>query len=79
MPEDQDFVERIHSGDCAYIENVQEAPLAVSVLMTDGSRIDMALAPGAGFEIKAGDCEAQVILHDGTPEGLSVIKPDAPS
>lgn len=79
MTEHQATFEELRPHDTVGIENTRDAELSISILAADGARLNMALAPGQVIEFSTGASDAKIILRDGDPAGLLVVKPDTPS
>ncbi|GGO85708.1 hypothetical protein GCM10011348_34880 [Marinobacterium nitratireducens] len=73
------FDETIPAGDMASIENIHSQELSISLICSDGCRVDIELVPGQVLEFSAGDGNARVVLHHGDPSKLLIIKPDSAS
>jgi hypothetical protein len=78
MDEEHTAVEEVRPGDTVSVENVQQSALAVTVVTGDGSRLTLHLRPGQTLQLVAGEASARVLLREGDPAGLLVVKPDTP-
>ncbi|NVK41365.1 MAG: hypothetical protein HWE39_08980 [Oceanospirillaceae bacterium] len=79
MNDNKDIHETIGAGEMASIENTYSKELSVSLLCGNGCRVDMELAPGQVVQLSAGAENTQVILHNGDPVNLLIIKPESAS
>ena len=70
-----DTNESIAAGETASIENTRSAPLSISLVSENGCKVDLELAPAQVLNFTAGDANAQLVLHNGDPSCLRVIKP----
>ncbi|MWJ28551.1 hypothetical protein GPM19_10085 [Halomonas sp. ZH2S] len=71
--------EKIFSDETASIENTASIPLSISLVSDSGCQVEMELKPGQVINFSAGSMDANVILHNGDPANLLVIKPGPPS
>lgn len=76
MEKSSETAEKIRAGDKASIENTKKKPLAISLLSDSGCEIEFELMPGQVVGFSAGTTDAQVILHQGDPAALLIIKPE---
>ena len=74
-----DIGEKIGSNETASIENTGLENLSVSFVCTNGCRMDLELAPRQVVEFTAGSSEAKIVLHQGDPSSLLIIKPESAS
>lgn len=74
-----DTNEKIGSEETASIENTGSKYLSISLICSNGCRVDVELMPGQVLEFTAGSSEAMVILHHGDPANLLIIKPESAS
>lgn len=74
-----DISETISAGDTASIENTHSEKLSISIICSKYCRMDIELAPGQVLGFTAGDSDAEVVLHQGDPANLLIIKPDSAS
>ncbi|MDO8272930.1 MAG: hypothetical protein Q7U82_13610 [Gammaproteobacteria bacterium] len=74
-----DIDEKIGAGESANIENTGSEKLSISMICSNGCRVDMELAPGQMLEFSAGNSDARVVLHHGDPADLLIIKPESAS
>lgn len=79
MKDPEDIFEQLRPGDTVSVENSQDRPLSISIVAAEGTRLNMQLAPRQVLEFSAGKSDAQIILREGDPAGLLVVKPDTPS
>lgn len=79
MNNDSDISETISAGDTASIENTHLEKLSISIICSKYCRMDIELAPGQVLGFTAGDSDAEVVLHQGDPANLLIIKPDSAS
>lgn len=68
--------EKFMAGETASIENIHSRALSISLNCEDGSKLTLELAPGQVIGFTAGQCNAELLLHDGDPSCLRVIKPE---
>lgn len=73
------FVEKVAAGEKASIENTQSTALSISLISDSGCNFDIELMPGQVIAFGAGNSDAQVILHQGNPAALLIIKPELAS
>jgi hypothetical protein len=74
-----DLNETISADETASIENTHSEKLSISLICTNGCRVDIDLAPGQVLGFSAGSSNAKVILHHGDPANLLIIKPESAS
>lgn len=79
MTQSVDVEQYIGAGETATIENTLSTPLRISVISENGCHFEIDLRPAQVVGVSAGGAHARIILHDGDPLGLLVIKPEAPS
>ena len=79
MAKFSDSLEKISAGEQATIENTQSASLTISVISDSGCQVELELLPGQVLAFSAGDADAKIVLHQGDPAGLLIIKPELPS
>lgn len=72
-------VEIIFAGERASIENTRTFGLPISLISDNGSHFEVELMPGQSVTFSAGSADAKVVLHDGDPAGLLIIKPESAS
>jgi hypothetical protein len=70
-----DTNETIAAGETASIENTRSAPLSISLLSENGCKVELELAPAQILNFSAGDANATLVLHEGDPASLRIIKP----
>ncbi len=75
----KDFDETISAGDTASIENTHSEELSISLISSNGCRVDIELSPGQVLGFSAGSSDAKVVLHHGDPSNLLIIKPESAS
>jgi hypothetical protein len=68
--------EKFMAGESASIENIHSNALSISLNGEDGSKLALDLAPGQVITFTAGQCNAELTLHQGDPACLRVIKPE---
>ncbi|MDY6984203.1 MAG: hypothetical protein SV422_14050 [Pseudomonadota bacterium] len=68
--------EKFMAGETASIENIHSRALSISLNGEDGGKLTLELAPGQVISFTAGQCNAELLLHDGDPSCLRVIKPE---
>ena len=66
----QDAFEIIHAGEFATLENKQDAPLSIRIVLSEKSCLKLALQPKQIVEFSAGASDARVVLHEGPSEAL---------
>ncbi|MGQ9424428.1 hypothetical protein ACXYTJ_00590 [Gilvimarinus sp. F26214L] len=71
--------EALHPGDTVVLENTADAALSIDLVSDDGCNVKLDLAAGQQLEFSAGGSHARVILRNGDPAALLVIKPELPS
>lgn len=74
-----DHVEKISAGEKASIENTRSTALSISLVSESGCHFEIELMPGQVMGFAAGDADATVVLHQGDPAGLLIIKPELAS
>jgi hypothetical protein len=74
-----DLNETISADETASIENTHSEKLSISLICTNGCRVDIDLAPGQVLGFSAGSSNAKVVLHHGDPANLLIIKPESAS
>lgn len=74
-----DINEIISAGDTASIENTHSEKLSISLICSNGCRVDIELAPDQVLGFSAGNSNAKVVLHHGDPANLLIIKPESAS
>lgn len=79
MDEYENVFEELRSGDTVAIENTRNSEISLSIMTGDDARLNMALAPGQVLDFTAGASDARIILREGDPAALLVVKPDTPS
>lgn len=79
MKKTNDLDELISAGDTASIENTHTEKLSISLISSNGCRVDIELVPGQVLELTAGSASARVVLHHGDPNNLLIIKPESAS
>ena len=68
--------EKFMAGETASIENIHSRALSISLNGEDGSKVTLELAPGQIIGFTAGQCNAELTLHEGDSSCLRVIKPE---
>jgi hypothetical protein len=76
MDKPSDHFETISAGETASVENVTANALSVSLQGSHGSHIELELLPGQIIGVGAGNDEIRILLHEGDPADLLVIKPE---
>ena len=71
--------ETIFPGEKITIENTHSAALSLQFESSNGCLLDLDLLPGQVLGFAAGDVEAKVILLNGDPAGLLLIRPESAS
>jgi hypothetical protein len=79
MDKASDYFDMISSGERASVENVTKTALSISLLGSNGASIELDLLPGQIIGLSAGSDETRILLHEGDPAGLLVIKPESAS
>lgn len=79
MEQPSDYFEIIAPGETASVENVTNAALPLSFLAGNGSYLQFDLLPGQIIELGAGNEATRIVLREGDPSGLLVIKPESAS
>lgn len=75
MEKSTECFEKISAGEKASIENTKSQPLAVSLQSDSGCCVEIDLAPGQVLTFAAGEVDAKVILPQGNPSGLLIVRP----
>jgi hypothetical protein len=78
MEKSEEPAKKIPAGEKASITNTSKQPLSIALSSESGSCLEMELLPGQTIGFGAGDTDAEVILHQGDPAGLLIIKPETP-
>lgn len=71
--------EQLAAGETATIENMLSTSMRISLVSGDDSQLDIEILPGQVIRFTAGKGRAKIVVHDGDPSGLLVVKPDLPS
>lgn len=79
MDEYDNVFEELRSGDTVAIENTRNSEISISIVTGDDARVNMALAAGQVLDFTAGASSARIILREGDPAALLLVKPDTPS
>ncbi|NMT65055.1 hypothetical protein [Marinobacter orientalis] len=79
MKNPADIDETIRAGDTASIENTASEKLSVSLICSDACRVDIDLEPGQVLDFSAGSSDAKIVLHNGDPVNLLIIRPESAS
>ena len=73
------FSETIGAGDTASIGNTHSEELSISIICNNDCRVDIKLAAGQIMGLSTGSSDAKIVLHDGDPANLLIVKPDSAS
>ncbi len=79
MEDYENVFEELRPGDSVVLENTRKSEISISIVTADDARLNMALAPGQVVEFTSGAQSARIILREGDPAALLVVKPDTPS
>lgn len=71
--------ERISAGDTVSIENTQSCILSIGLISDNGFHLEMQLMPRQVVGFSTGNDDIKIILHDGEPNDLLVIRPESAS
>lgn len=71
--------ETILSGDKANIENTGKSKVALKLVSSDGYQVEIELEPGQVIGFTSGPANVEVIITNGEPEKILIIKPEAAS
>jgi|GEM_PF-2542706 len=71
--------EIVAAGETANVENVTTTALSLRLLGPKGSHVQLGLLPGQVIGLCAGEDEIRIILQEGDPADLLVIKPETAS
>jgi hypothetical protein len=68
--------ETLFAGEKISIENTQSSALAISVESVNGCQVALDLLPGQSLSFSPGEVDAKLILRNGDPAGLLLIRPE---
>lgn len=74
-----DISQNIRATETASIENTGSQKLSLSLICSNGCRVDIDLVSGQALEFTAGSSDATIVLHHGDPANLLIIKPESAS
>lgn len=79
MDDYENVFDELRPGDAVVLENTRKTEIAISIVTADETRLDMALVSGQVVEFTCGAQNARIILREGDPAALLIVKPDTPS
>ncbi|WP_166256446.1 hypothetical protein [Marinobacter salicampi] len=79
MTNPNDIDETVRAGDNASIENTASEKLSISLLCSDACRVNLDLEPGQVVKVSAGSSDMTIVLHNGDPAKLLIIRPEPAS
>ena len=79
MKELLDINQTIRATETASIENTGSQKLSLSLICSNGCKMDIELFSAQVLEFTAGTSDAKIVLHHGDPADLLIIKPESAS